>query len=275
VKDTPSLRSRSRSSRSVRLQRRSAARRRRSRESFGATCRQQARYSPDKAHSYAVARRRRSRRNSHFSPDEWILVEHLVALDWSPEQVSDWLSLHRILSISHETIYLRVWHDKRCGGDLWTHTRQANKRCRKRYRSHDSRGRLPGERHIFERPATCRWASSPATVRTTRLLAPSRSSRGSPSASRDRGSGSATEHRRNAMHNRRRAQRKCCTSNLNSDRLLWIVNVEEALHINEKRHRCCIDPRRERCGFSKVKHVRYAVLDDRVNAYCGFNKTVL
>ncbi len=113
----------------------------------------QARYSPDKAHSYAVARRRRSRRNSHFSPDEWALVEHLVALDWSPEQVSGWLSLHRILSISHETIYLRVWHDKRCGGELWTHMRQANKRCRKRYRSHDSRGRLPGKRHISERPA--------------------------------------------------------------------------------------------------------------------------
>lgn len=113
----------------------------------------QARYSPDKAHSYAVARKRRSRRNSHFSPDEWALVEHLVALDWSPEQVSGWLSLHRILSISHETIYLRVWHDKRCGGELWTHMRQANKRCRKRYRSHDSRGRLPGKRHISERPA--------------------------------------------------------------------------------------------------------------------------
>lgn len=112
----------------------------------------QARYSPDKAHSYAVARRRRSRRNTHFSPDEWVLVEHLVTLDWSPEQVSGWLKLHGIMSISHETIYLRVWHDKRCGGELWRHMRQANKRCRKRYRSHDSRGRLPGKRHISERP---------------------------------------------------------------------------------------------------------------------------
>jgi len=101
-------------------------------------------YTPDVAHSYAVARRRRSRRNTQFSADEWSLVEHLVCLDWSPEQVSGWLKLHGILSISHETIYLRVWHDKRCGGDLWTHMRQATKRCRKRYRSRDSRGRLPG-----------------------------------------------------------------------------------------------------------------------------------
>ena len=112
----------------------------------------QGRYSPPKAHSYATARRRRSRRNTHFSVDDWILVEHLVGLDWSPEQVSGWLSLHGILSISYETIYLRVWHDKRTGGDLWTHMRQATKKRRKRYRSHDSRGRLAGKRHISERP---------------------------------------------------------------------------------------------------------------------------
>ena len=113
----------------------------------------QGRYSPPKAESYAVARRRRSRRNSHFGSDEWGIVEHLIGLDWSPEQVSGWLRLHLVLSISHETIYLRVWHDKQLGGDLWRHLRQAAKRRRKRYRSHDSRGRLAGKRHISERPA--------------------------------------------------------------------------------------------------------------------------
>ena len=112
----------------------------------------QRRYSPPKADSYAVARRRRSRRNSHFSTDDWRLVERLVELDWSPEQVSGWLRLHRILSISHETIYLRVWHDMQTGGSLWTHLRQATKKRRKRNGSHDSRGRLAGKRHISERP---------------------------------------------------------------------------------------------------------------------------
>lgn len=110
------------------------------------------RYDPGVAHSYTVARRRRSRRNTHFSTDEWILVEHLISLDWSPEQVSGWLKLHGIMSISHETIYLRVFRDKAKGGELWTHLRQAAKKRRKRYRSHDSRGRLPGKRHISERP---------------------------------------------------------------------------------------------------------------------------
>jgi len=111
------------------------------------------RYDPGVAHSYTIARRRRSRRNTHFSTDEWVLVEHLISLDWSPEQVSGWLKLHGIMSISHETIYLRVFRDKAKGGELWMHLRQAAKKRRKRYRSHDSRGRLPGKRHISERPA--------------------------------------------------------------------------------------------------------------------------
>src|SRR5712675_2077617 len=38
------------------------------------------------------------------------------------------------------------------GGDLWRHTRIMSKFGRKRYRSHDSRGVLPGKRSISERP---------------------------------------------------------------------------------------------------------------------------
>ena len=109
-------------------------------------------YNPDVAHSYAVARRRRSRRNTHFSSHEWALVEHLIGLDWSPEQVSGWLKRHEILSISHETIYMRIWRDKDAEGELWRHLRQATKKRRKRYRSYDSRGKLAGKRHISERP---------------------------------------------------------------------------------------------------------------------------
>jgi len=111
------------------------------------------RYNPDVAHSYCVARRRRSRRNTHFSAEDWGLVEQLIALDWSPEQVAGWLRRHRMLSISHETIYMRIWRDKARGGQLWRHLRQAAKKRRKRCRSHDSRGRLAGKRHISERPS--------------------------------------------------------------------------------------------------------------------------
>ncbi len=113
----------------------------------------QGRYTPFKADQRTRARRSRCRRNSRFRAQDWALVEHLIGLQWSPEQVSGWLRLHGHLSISHETIYMYLWRDKCAGGELWRHLRQATKKKRKRYRSHDSRGRLPGKRHIWERPA--------------------------------------------------------------------------------------------------------------------------
>jgi IS30 family transposase len=73
-------------------------------------------------------------------------------MDWSPEQVSGFLRAEGILSISHEAIYIHLWADKRAGGDLWRHMRQAGKKRRKRYGAYDSRGRLAGKRHISERP---------------------------------------------------------------------------------------------------------------------------
>jgi transposase, IS30 family len=45
-----------------------------------------------------------------------------------------------------------VLGDKASGGGLWRHLRQATKKRRKRYRSHDSRGKLPGKRDISECP---------------------------------------------------------------------------------------------------------------------------
>jgi len=111
------------------------------------------RYVPDIAHSYATARRRRSRRNARIGPETWTVVDRYLRLDWSPEQVSGFLRDEGILRISHEAIYVHVWADKRAGGDLWTHMRQATKRRRKRYGAYDSRGRLAGKRHISERPA--------------------------------------------------------------------------------------------------------------------------
>jgi len=110
-------------------------------------------YRYELADSYSRTRRSRSRRNTRFTPDDWVLVEHLVCLDWSPDQVAGWLRLHDVMSISYETIYLRVWHDKACGGELWTHMRQAAKKRRKRRGTYDSRGRLAGKRHISERPS--------------------------------------------------------------------------------------------------------------------------
>jgi IS30 family transposase len=98
-------------------------------------------------------RRSRSRRNSHFTAEDFAVVDRLLCRQWSPEQVAGHLARTGQLSISHETIYRHVWRDKREGGLLHTRLRGARKRRRKRYGAYDSRGRLAGKRLISERPA--------------------------------------------------------------------------------------------------------------------------
>jgi IS30 family transposase len=110
-------------------------------------------YRPPLADSYARTRRSRSRRNRRFSPADLERVRALLCEQWSPEQVAGHLRRHRLLAISHETIYRYVWADKRHGGRLYTHLRAARKQRRKRYGRYDSRGRLAGKRPITARPA--------------------------------------------------------------------------------------------------------------------------
>ncbi len=109
-------------------------------------------YRPGDAHDFARWRRSRSRRNRQFGPAEWALVEACLQEQWSPEQISGWLKLWRLLSISHETIYRYVWEDRKRGGLLHLHLRCSSKKRRKGYGHYDSRGRLAGKRHISERP---------------------------------------------------------------------------------------------------------------------------
>ena len=110
-------------------------------------------YRSVRAQEHAVARRNRSRRNGRFGPAELGRVEELLALQWSPEQVSGYLRRSGELRISHERIYQHVWQDRAAGGGLWRHLRGARKQRRKRYGAKDSRGRLAGKRMIGERPA--------------------------------------------------------------------------------------------------------------------------
>ena len=111
------------------------------------------RYRAARAQERAVARRKRSRRNSQFGGEEWARVERLLREQWSPEQVAGYLRGSGELSISHETIYPHIWRDKRRGGALHVHLRGARKNRRKRYGRYDSRGRLAGKRRISQRPA--------------------------------------------------------------------------------------------------------------------------
>jgi IS30 family transposase len=110
-------------------------------------------YGVERACEMARARRHKSRRNSHFDKKQWNMVLHkLTKEQWAPEQISLKFREQGLLKISWETIYTRIWKDKREGGQLYKHLRQVSKKRRKRYRAYDSRGVLAGKRHISERP---------------------------------------------------------------------------------------------------------------------------
>ena len=84
----------------------------------------------------------------------------MIKDDYSPEQVSFIVKTYFGFSISHETIYLYLLYDKKRGGTLYKHLRIVPKRRRKRYNSHDSRGRLQGKRMIEERPQEIEYRTS-------------------------------------------------------------------------------------------------------------------
>ena len=108
-------------------------------------------YRCDRAQEKTNRRRSHSKRTSRYDVQQWQLIESLLHADLSPEQISGRLRREGTLQISHETIYKRIWLDKRRGGHLYRRLRQRPK-YRKRYGTYEKRGRAPGKRHISERP---------------------------------------------------------------------------------------------------------------------------
>jgi IS30 family transposase len=113
-------------------------------------------YRPKQAHQFALNRRKKA--GYRIEASTWILIEELIRQDWSPEQVSDWVSENYDLQISHEWIYQYILTDKHTGGDLYRHLRCQSKiltreKRKKRYGSYDRRGKLKNRVRIDERPA--------------------------------------------------------------------------------------------------------------------------
>lgn len=83
----------------------------------------------------------------------WLgLIESKIHLDWSSEQVSDWLEKDQSIRISHECIYQHIWTDKGQEGELFKHLRQSNKKRKKQYGSKDKRGQIRNRISIDEDP---------------------------------------------------------------------------------------------------------------------------
>jgi len=107
-------------------------------------------YSPSRAHNLAWYRRRVK---PHFKISAKTWVEVIAALQqrWSPEQICYRRKLAGLAPISPESIYQRIWQDKRQGGTLWQCLRHRLRRG-KRGRLHKARGLIVGRVGIEYRP---------------------------------------------------------------------------------------------------------------------------
>lgn len=116
------------------------------------SCTSDGHYRAEIAESYATARRTRERRGFRHTKEQWKIVVSLLQEKWSPEQIAGRLRRESKFKISHETIYQYIWQDKKRGGTLFKNLRCSPKQRRKRHNTRDSRGILPGKRHISQRP---------------------------------------------------------------------------------------------------------------------------
>jgi transposase, IS30 family len=109
-------------------------------------------YRPKQAQKKADDRRHLASSEPKKMNDELLaVIREKLLLDWSPEQISGWLGRAGI-QISHESIYLFVWDDKRQGGTLYTHLRHSGKKYNKRGSGKAGRGCIPNRVDIDERP---------------------------------------------------------------------------------------------------------------------------
>lgn len=103
------------------------------------------------AQKQAEKRSKRTSGNRAISKAIWSSVKHyLVDEQWSPEQISGYLSKDGI-KISHETIYAWIREDKRNRGTLYKHLRHRLKH-RKKYVG-AGRSCIINRKSIHERPA--------------------------------------------------------------------------------------------------------------------------
>jgi IS30 family transposase len=107
-------------------------------------------------HAQALAKRRRqgSANAPRIDPSVWEYAQIGLREQWSPEEICGRLRAAGRPSACVETIYRRIYADKRKGGALWKQLR-CRKRNRKRYGQYDRRSShyAPGAIPIDQRPA--------------------------------------------------------------------------------------------------------------------------
>ncbi|BCE00741.1 IS30 family transposase [Marinicellulosiphila megalodicopiae] len=98
-------------------------------------------------------RRKNACKPTKMTKELILTIETKIRLDWSPEQISNWLLKDEATLISHESIYIHIWKDKRAGGDLYTHLRRVGKKYDKRRNGKSTRGHIKNRISIDDRPS--------------------------------------------------------------------------------------------------------------------------
>src|ERR1035437_4351034 len=110
-------------------------------------------YQPQVAVVLAKVRRRPSANNARrVSAEAWSFAQQKLAETWSPQQIAGHQRAEQLPRISHETIYQRIYEDKRSGGPLHLALR-IHKQRRKRRGVRERRGTIPNQVSIDQRPA--------------------------------------------------------------------------------------------------------------------------
>ena len=108
-------------------------------------------YRPKQAHELSQARMRACDNGRRITDEVWAIVDTRLAETWSPEQISGHLKANDQATVSHETIYQRIYADKRAGGSLHRALR-CQKARRKRHTGRERRGTIPNQVSIDLRP---------------------------------------------------------------------------------------------------------------------------
>lgn len=109
-------------------------------------------YRSKQAHSFAQTRQQACANGPRVAPETWELVDSKLKETWSPQQISGYLLVNNRPGISHESIYQRIYADKRKGGTLHL-TLRCQKMRKKRHTGRARRGSIPNQVSIDLRPA--------------------------------------------------------------------------------------------------------------------------
>lgn len=109
-------------------------------------------YRPKQANELAHGRKQARENGRRIAVETWAFVDGKLAETWSPEQIAGYLKANDKPTVSHESIYQRIYADKRAGGTLHSALR-CQKARRKRYGGgRERRGTIPNQVSIDQRP---------------------------------------------------------------------------------------------------------------------------